>query len=160
MRISRHDYRICYTPPGQFGVNTSLLESAIAHAHKFPVDRLIIFKTQTTMCVKVAFPLDFPSFSHMSPVQPSKDFFMNHLSSTIAKTIASAVVTAAALSGNVMAAGCAGAKCGPKTNMAKCGACKAKCGAAKPQCAASKAHAAKAKTKRMKAKCGACAAKS
>ncbi|WP_422619482.1 hypothetical protein [Rhodoferax ferrireducens] len=80
---------------------------------------------------------------------------MNHLSSTIAKTIASAVVTAAALSDNVMAAGCAGAKCGPKTNMAKCGACKAKCGAAQPQCAASKAHAAKAKAKKMKAKCGA-----
>ncbi|OGB84681.1 MAG: hypothetical protein A2535_00555 [Burkholderiales bacterium RIFOXYD2_FULL_59_8] len=66
---------------------------------------------------------------------------MNNLSSKIAKTIASAVVTAAALSGNVMAAGCASAKCGPKQSMSKCGACKAKCGACK-------------------AKCGACAAKS
>ena len=159
MRISRHDHRICYTPLGQFDVNTPLLEFAIAHAHKFPDDRVSIVKAQTTMPMKVAFPLDFLSFSQMSPMQPFKDFFMNHLSSTIAKTIASAVVTAAALSGNVMAAGCAGAKCDPKTNMAKCGACKAKCGAAQPQCAASKAHAAKAKAKKMKAKCGACAAK-
>jgi len=83
---------------------------------------------------------------------------MNNLSSKIAKTIASAVVTAAALSGNVMAAGCASAKCGPKQSMSKCGACK-------PQCAASKAHATKAKKAKTKcgackAKCGACAAKS
>lgn len=84
---------------------------------------------------------------------------MRQLSTQIAKTLASAVVTAAALSGGAFAAGCAGTKCGPKTSMAKCGACKAKCGAAKPQCAASKAHAAKAKAKKMKAKCGACAAK-
>lgn len=85
---------------------------------------------------------------------------MNHLSSRIAKTLASAVVTAAALSGNVMAAGCAGAKCGPKQSMAKCGACKAKCGACKPKCASSKAHAAKAKKQKSKcgAKTGACAA--
>lgn len=82
---------------------------------------------------------------------------MNHLSSRIAKTLASAVVTAAALSGNAMAAGCAGAKCGPKQSMAKCGACKAKCGACKPKCASSKAHAAKAK--KHKSKCGACKAK-
>lgn len=80
---------------------------------------------------------------------------MNHLSSKIAKTLASAVVTAAALSGGAFAAGCAGTKCGPKSSMAKCGACQAKCGAAMPQCAASKAH----KAKKMKAKCGACKAK-
>jgi len=75
---------------------------------------------------------------------------MTNLSSKIAKTIASAVVTAAALSGNVMAAGCAGSKCGPKQSMAKRGACK-------PKCAANKAHAAKAK--KQKSKCGACKAK-
>ena len=80
---------------------------------------------------------------------------MNQLSSKIAKTLASAVVTAAALSGGAFAAGCAGTKCGPKSSMAKCGACKAKCGAAMPQCAASKAH----KAKKMKTKCGACKAK-
>lgn len=83
---------------------------------------------------------------------------MNHLSSKIVKTLASAVVTAAALSGGAFAAGCAGTKCGPKSSMAKCGACKAKCGTAMPQCAASKAHKTY-KTKKMKAKRGACAAK-
>lgn len=61
---------------------------------------------------------------------------MNHLSSKIAKTLASAVVTAAALSGGAFAAGCAGTKCGPKTSMAKCGSCKAKCGACKAKCGA------------------------
>lgn len=83
---------------------------------------------------------------------------MNGLSSSIARTLASAVITVAALSGNVMAAGCAGAKCGPKqTTAAKCGACKAKCGACKPKCAASSAKAAKAR--KSKAKRGACQAK-
>ena len=64
-------------------------------------------------------------------------------------------LTAAALSGNVMAATCAGAKCGPKKMATKCGACGAK-GAA---CAASSAkHKMKAKAK-CGAKCGAkCAA--
>jgi len=90
----------------------------------------------------------------MLPFALSKDFPMNHLSSKIAKTLASAVVTAAALSGGAFAAGCAGTKCGPKSSMAKCGACKAKCGATAPQCAASKA-----KAKKMKAKCGASKAK-
>ncbi len=75
---------------------------------------------------------------------------MNQLASTLSQTLASAIVTAAALSGNVMAA-CAPSKCGPKQTAAKCGACKAKPAA----CAASGA----------KAKCGAkcapkCAAKS
>lgn len=66
---------------------------------------------------------------------------MNQLSSKIAKTLASAVVTAAALSGGAFAAGCSGTKCGPKSSMAKCGACKAKkmktkCGACKAKCGA------------------------
>lgn len=78
---------------------------------------------------------------------------MSNLSSKIAKTIASAVVTAAALSGNVMAASCAGAKCGSKQTTAS----KAKCGAGKSKCAASSAKATKSKT--VKAKCGACSAK-
>jgi hypothetical protein len=76
---------------------------------------------------------------------------MSKLSSHLTKALAAAVVTASALGGNVMAATCAGAKCGPKKMAAKCGACGAK-GAA---CAASGArHKMKAKTK-----CGACSAK-
>jgi len=82
---------------------------------------------------------------------------MNDLSSILSKTVATAIVTAAALSGNVMAAGCAGAACGAKQNMSKCGACKAKCGACKPKCAASNAHI--MKKKKSHAKCGACKAK-
>lgn len=76
---------------------------------------------------------------------------MNQLSSKIAKTLASAVVTAAALSGGAFAAGCAGNKCGPKSSMAKCAA---KCG---PKSSMTKCGACKAK--KMKAKCGACKAK-
>ncbi|WP_156955485.1 hypothetical protein [Polaromonas glacialis] len=78
---------------------------------------------------------------------------MSNLSSKIAKTIASAVVTAAALSGNVMAASCAGAKCGPKQATSS----KAKCGACKSKYAASSVKGSKNKT--VKAKCGACSAK-
>jgi len=107
------------------------------------------------MSVKVLFALDLLRFSIHVARFTFLGFFMNHLSSKIAKTLASAVVTAAALSGGAFAAGCAGTKCGPKSSMAKCGACKAKCGAAMPQCAASKPH----KAKKMKAKCGACKAK-
>lgn len=55
---------------------------------------------------------------------------MNNLSSTISKTLASAVVTAAALGGCAMACrACTGRKCGAQSAMQKCGACKAKCGA-------------------------------
>ena len=82
---------------------------------------------------------------------------MSYLSSTLSRTEASAVVTAAALTGNVMAATCAGTKCGPKQTAARCGACKAK-----P--AACKASGPKAKGKakaKCAAKCGAkCAPKS
>lgn len=66
---------------------------------------------------------------------------MNSLSSTLTKTLASAVVTAAALGGCAMTCrSCTGRKCGAQGMMHQCGACKAKCGACK-------------------AKCGACAAK-
>ena len=67
---------------------------------------------------------------------------MNSLSSTLARSLATAVVTAAALGGCSMM--CGARKCGACSAMQKCGAakCKAKCGAAK-----------------CKAKCGACAAK-
>ena len=84
---------------------------------------------------------------------------MSNLSFNLSKALASAVVTAAALTGgnNAIAAGCAGAKCGPaKSVTAKCGACKAKCGACKAG-----AHKAKHKlVHKAKAKCGAkCSAK-
>ncbi len=53
---------------------------------------------------------------------------MNSLSSTLARTLASAVVTVAALGGCAMT-GCAGSKCSTQASAQKCGACKAKCGA-------------------------------
>ena len=73
---------------------------------------------------------------------------MNSLSQTLAKALAGAVVTASALGGCAMACrACTGSKCGAKSSMHKCGACKAKCGACKAKCGA------------CKAKCGACKAK-
>ena len=79
---------------------------------------------------------------------------MRQLSSTLSRALASAVVTAAALSGPAMAATCAGAKCGPKPMAAK-GGCKAS------------AHKVKAKAKtagkcaaKCAPKCGAMAGKS
>lgn len=52
------------------------------------------------------------------------------LSSSLTKTLASAVVTAAALGGCAMnCRACGGSKCGATSTMQKCGACKAKCGA-------------------------------
>lgn len=76
---------------------------------------------------------------------------MSNLSSHLTKALASAVVTAAALSGNVMAATCAGAKCGPKTT-----ATKSKCGACGAKPVACSASGVKHKTKaKAKAKCGA-----
>lgn len=62
---------------------------------------------------------------------------MNSLSTTLARTLASAVVTAAALGGCSMM--CGARKCGSCTAMQKCGA--SKCGACKAK------------------KCGACGAK-
>lgn len=62
---------------------------------------------------------------------------MNSLSSTLARTLASAVVTAAALGGCSMM--CGARKCGACSSMQKCGA--SKCGACKAK------------------KCGACGAK-
>lgn len=85
---------------------------------------------------------------------------MSMLSSHLSKALATAVVTAAALGGNAMAATCAGAKCGPKKVATKCGACGAKvaaCGASGVK-AGTKAKA-KAKCGACKAKCGACGAK-
>lgn len=80
---------------------------------------------------------------------------MNQLSATLTRTLASAVVTAAALSGCAMACrACTGRKCGAQAVMQKCGACKAKCGACKAKCGACKA-----KCGACKAKCGACKAK-
>lgn len=70
---------------------------------------------------------------------------MATLSSTLTRTLASAVVTAAALGGCSMM--CGARKCAGGTTMQKCGACKAKCGACKAKCGA------------CKAKCGACKAK-
>ena len=78
-----------------------------------------------------------------------------NLSSLLNKSLATAVVTAAALGGNAMAATCA-AKCAPKQTAAACGACKA--GAHKTK-AKAKAKAKKAKCGACKAKCGACKAK-
>jgi len=55
---------------------------------------------------------------------------MNSLSSTLTKALAMAVVTTAALGGCAMMCGaCKSGKCGAKSSMPKCGACKAKCGA-------------------------------
>lgn len=55
---------------------------------------------------------------------------MNSLSYTLTKALASAVVTAAALGGcSMMCRACSGNKCGAKSTMQKCGACKAKSGA-------------------------------
>ncbi|MDE1926159.1 MAG: hypothetical protein KGL18_02485 [Burkholderiales bacterium] len=64
---------------------------------------------------------------------------MNGLSYRLAQALASAVVTAAALSGNAFAATCAGAPCAPRAGAAKCGACKAR--------GATAAHKARAKAK-------------
>ena len=52
---------------------------------------------------------------------------MNSLSSTLARTLASAVVTAAALGGCAMM--CGAKKCGASAVAPACGASKAKCGA-------------------------------
>ena len=54
---------------------------------------------------------------------------MISLSSALSRTLASAVVTAAALGGCAMT--CGAKKCGAGGMMHKCGACKAKCGACK-----------------------------
>lgn len=55
---------------------------------------------------------------------------MNSMSSTLTKALAMAVVTTAALGGcAMMCSACKGSKCGAKSSMQKCGACKAKCGA-------------------------------
>lgn len=64
---------------------------------------------------------------------------MSHLSSRLSLSLAAAVVTTAALGGCAMS-GCraCGAKCGTKSSMSKCGACKAKCGACKAKCGACK----------------------
>jgi len=80
---------------------------------------------------------------------------MSTLSSILTRTLASAVVTTAALSGSAIAAGCGGGACTPKRTAAKSGGCGAKgCGA---KCGACGAKAAKAKAK-CGAKCGACKA--
>lgn len=65
---------------------------------------------------------------------------MNSLSSTLTRTLASAVVTAAALGGCAMT--CGARKCGASGMTQKCGACKAKCGACKAKCAAKPASGA------------------
>lgn len=59
---------------------------------------------------------------------------MNSLSSTLARTLASAVVTAAALGGCAMM--CGAKKCGAGASAQACGACKGKCGACKAKCGA------------------------
>lgn len=84
---------------------------------------------------------------------------MSNLSSILAKTLASAVVTTAALSGGAIAS-CGAVSCAPK-RAAKSGACAAKGGACAAKCGAScNANAAKVKAKATcGAKCGACAAK-
>jgi len=63
---------------------------------------------------------------------------MSSLSATLSKTLASAVVTAAALSGRgIMCRACTTCKCGgAQATAAKCGACGAKCGAKCGACAA------------------------
>ena len=65
---------------------------------------------------------------------------MNSLSSTLTRTLASAVVTAAALGGCAMT--CGARKCGASGMTQKCGACKVKCGACKAKCAAKPASGA------------------
>lgn len=81
---------------------------------------------------------------------------MSTLSSILTRTLASAVVTTAALSGNAIAAGCGGGGCAPKRTAAKSGGCGARnCKAA---CGACGAKAGKGKAKggaRCGAKCGA-----
>lgn len=60
---------------------------------------------------------------------------MNSMSSTLTRSLAMAVVTAAALGGCAMT--CGARKCGASGMMQKCGACKGKCGACKAKkCAA------------------------
>jgi hypothetical protein len=55
---------------------------------------------------------------------------MQSLSSTLSKSLASAVVTAAALGGCAMTCrACGSRKCAAQAAAQKCGACKAKCGA-------------------------------
>lgn len=62
---------------------------------------------------------------------------MNSLSSILAKSLATAVVTASALSGcAMMCRACGGRRCGAQSAM-PAGGCKAQCGASKPHCAAS-----------------------
>jgi hypothetical protein len=56
---------------------------------------------------------------------------------TLSRTLASAVVTAAALGGcSMMCRACTGRKCGAQGVAQQCGACKAKCGACKAKCGA------------------------
>ena len=63
---------------------------------------------------------------------------MSNLSSTLTRTLASAVVTAAALGGCAMT--CGAKKCGAGSGMMhKCGGCKGGCGACKAKCGACKA---------------------
>lgn len=65
---------------------------------------------------------------------------MSSLSATLSRTLASAVVTAAALGGcSMMCRACGGRKCGSaQTTAAKCGACGAKCGACAAKCGTKK----------------------
>ena len=65
---------------------------------------------------------------------------MSSLSATLSKTLASAVVTAAALSGcGMMCRACSSRKCGgAQATSAQCGACGAKCGACAAQCGTKK----------------------
>jgi hypothetical protein len=64
---------------------------------------------------------------------------MNKLSTSLARTLAGAVVTAAAVSGCAMTCrACMGRRCGAQAAMQKCGACKARgaCQAASGACKA------------------------
>lgn len=61
---------------------------------------------------------------------------MNSLSATLARTLASAVVTAAALGGCAMT--CGAKRCGVSASASSCGACSARCGACKAKCGAKK----------------------
>lgn len=65
-----------------------------------------------------------------------KETPMKSLSSTLTRTLASAVITAAALGGCAMM--CGARKCGGCTAMKKCGAGMAKCGACGAKCGAKK----------------------
>lgn len=57
---------------------------------------------------------------------------MSRLSTTLGKTLASAVVTAAALGGcSMMCRACGSRKCGATASASKCGGCKAGCAAKK-----------------------------